>query len=84
VVALPGGSLVFGAAGLAEGFDDGLDGGGAFGGEVAADPPRRRWSRSANNYQSGACDYPPFDVSTRLIQPTIVAITAGSTWPAFW
>src|ERR1700744_1681190 len=39
VVALPGGAVVLGAAGLAEGLGDGGEGGGALGGEVPADPP---------------------------------------------
>jgi hypothetical protein len=39
VAPLPGGAQVLGAAALAEGFEDGGDGGGALGGEVAADPP---------------------------------------------
>ena len=39
VVALPGGAEVLRPAALAEGLEDGGDGGGALGGQVAADPP---------------------------------------------
>jgi hypothetical protein len=38
VEALGGGAVVFWAALLAQGLQDGLDGGGALGGEVAGDP----------------------------------------------
>ena len=39
MVALPDGAEVLGAAAFAEGLQDGGDGGGALGGQVAADPP---------------------------------------------
>jgi len=39
VVALPDGAEVLGAAPFAEGLEDGGDGGGALGGQVAPEPP---------------------------------------------